>query len=261
MLGFIRQLFSPNQSTSTATKKFLILVWAAIGLGFWILQPSPLLPGPGAVLNALLELWSNGLAAHLLVSLQLNLEALGISTALSLGLAYATVLPVFKPPVAFVAKLRFLGLTGLTFLFGLYLAGHQLKVGLLVLGMTVFFTTSMMAVVAAIPRERLDHARTLGMSEWRVVWEVVILGTIDQALEILKQNAAVGWLMLTMVEGLVRSEGGMGAMLLNENRHFKLEAVFALQLTILVIGLLQDWGLGLVRKMICPYADLAVERK
>lgn len=229
-------------------------------MAFWFLQPSPLLPSPSDVLNAFLALVQNGLAENLLASLQLNLEAMAISTAASLGLAYATVLPALRAPVAFIAKMRFLGLTGLTFLFGLYLTGHELKVGLLVLGMVVFFTTSMASVVASIPEEQLNHAKVLGMKPWRVVWEVVILGTLDQALEILRQNAAVGWVMLCMVEGLVRSEGGMGTMLLNENRHFKLEAVFALQLVILAVGLCQDWLLGWVRKIVCPYTNSGISK-
>ena len=48
----------------------------------------------------------------------------------------------------------------------------------------------------------------------------------------MRQNAAMGWMMLTMVEGISRSEGGVGAMLLNQNKHFHLSAVFAIQLTI-----------------------------
>ena len=127
--------------------------------------------------------------------------------------------------------------------------------------MTVFFVTSMAAVVAEIPKEKFDHARTLGMPEWRVVWEVVILGTADKAMEVFRQNAAIGWMMLTMVEGISRSEGGLGAMLLNQNKHFRLAEVFAIQLLILFVGILQDIGIGGMRRLLCPYADLHLERK
>jgi len=44
-------------------------------------------------------------------------------------------------------------------------------------------------VVAAIPKEKFDYARSLRLSEWRVVWEVVILGTADQAIEVLAAQA------------------------------------------------------------------------
>jgi NitT/TauT family transport system permease protein len=94
-----------------------------------------------------------------------------------------------------------------------------------------------------------------------VVWEVVIRGTLDRAFEAMRQNAAIGWMMLTMVEGIVRSEGGVGAMLLNEQKHFKIEAIFAIQIIILIIGLCQDYLIGVIRKIICPYAALTLERK
>src|SRR5437867_629398 len=84
------------------------------------------------------------------------------------------------------------------------------QVALLVFGMTVFFVTSMLDVVAAIPKESFDHARTLRMGEWRTVWEVLVLGTAEKAMDVLRQNAAIGWMMLTMVEGISRSEGGVG---------------------------------------------------
>jgi len=50
-------------------------------------------------------------------------------------------------------------------------------------------------------------------------------------------------------------------MLLNQNKHFHLPAVFAIQLTIILLGLGQDYGIGLLREVFCPYADLALERK
>src|SRR5207237_4344113 len=99
------------------------------------------------------------------------------------------------------------------------------------------------------------------MSEWRVVWEVVILGTADRAFEVLRQNAAIGWMMLTMVEGIVRSEGGVGTMLLNESKHFRLGDVFAIQLVILFVGVFQDYAIGAVKSVVCPYAALTLERR
>ena len=56
-----------------------------------------------------------------------------------------------------------------------------------------------------------------------------------------------------MVEGLVRSEGGIGSLLLNQNKHLHLAGIFAIQLTILLYGLLQDYLLGLLRQAACPY--------
>jgi NitT/TauT family transport system permease protein len=136
-----------------------------------------------------------------------------------------------------------------------------LKLSLLVFSVSVFFVTGMADVIESIPKEKFDLARTLRMGEWRVVWEVIVLGQVDKAFDVLRQNAAIGWMMLTMVEGIVRSEGGVGTILLDQNHHFRLAAVFAIQLTILLLGLMQDYGIGLTKNMLCPYAALTLERK
>src|SRR6185295_17765064 len=232
-----------NRVLSANAVRLIVAVEAALALLFWWQSPFPLLPRPGEVWAAFRSLWFNdGLGRELFTSFTLNLEALALTLVVSLVLSYLTVLPVFRPITTAVSKGRFLSLIGLTLVFTLLVGGgHRLKVSLLLFSMTVFFVTSMAAVVQEIPREKFDYARTLRMGEWRVVWEVVVLGTADQALEVLRQNAAIGWMMLTMVEGISRSEGGVGALLLNQDKHFRLPQVFAIQITILVLGLFQDY--------------------
>ena len=212
---------------------------------------------------ALQRLWlTQGLGQELGSSFKLSLEALAWSSLFSIGLAYSTVLPLFRPIVAAISRARFLSTIGFTLVFTLIFGGgHPLKTSLLVFGISGFYVTSMASVIAAIPKGEFDHARTLRMSEWRVVWEVVILGTIDKAFEVLRQNAAIGWMMLTLVEGTVRSEGGLGVMLLNQNKHVFWAEVFAIQIVILLVGLFQDYAIGLARRLACPYADLTLERK
>lgn len=255
--------FLPNRHLSAPSMRMLMVAEGVLALGLWAASPFEVLPRPLEVFQALGELWAHqGLGPELLTSFGLNLEALALTAAISLLLSYATVMPAFRPLAQGVAKGRFLGLTGLSLVFLLLFGGgHNLKVALLTFGMTVFFVTSMTAVVAEIPKSALDHARTLRMSEWRVVWEVVVIGTLDKALEVFRQNAAIGWMMLTMVEGISRSEGGVGAMLLNQNKHFHLAEVFAIQLLILLVGMLQDYGIGVFRALVCPYADLTLEQR
>jgi len=221
------------------------------------------LPKPNEVFPAVAKLWlEQGLGPELVTSFWMNVQALAITAFISLGLAYLSVMPAVRPIVAAVAKGRFLGLSGLTFIFTLMVGGGRpLKLALLVFGMTVFFVTSMAAVVAAIPKSSFDHARSLRMSEWEVVWDVVVLGTLDQAIEVFRQNAAIGWMMLTMVEGISRSEGGVGAMLLNQNKHFHLAEVFGIQILILLVGLVQDYGIGVFKNAVCPWANLTLERR
>lgn len=54
----------------------------------------------------------------------------------------------------------------------------------------------------------------------------------------------MGWSMITMVEGIARSDGGVGALLLNQNKHFRLAEVYAVLVVILLVGLVIDFGMG-----------------
>jgi NitT/TauT family transport system permease protein len=228
---------------------------------FWCFYPTVFFPSPGEVLGALGSLWREGLLVELVTSLTLNLEALAVATAVSLGLSYLSLTPFFRPVVAFLCKLRFLSLLGLSFFFTLITKdGHSLKLYVLVFSIAVFFVTSMVDVVQSVPKAELDLARTLRMSPWSVVWQVVVRGQADKAFDVLRQNAAIGWLMLTVVEGMSRAEGGIGAMLLTQNKHFHIASVIALQGVILLVGIAQDYGIGALRNMFCPYANLSTER-
>lgn len=256
-------LFLPNRAIPTSGLWIVAAVEAALFLLLWIFSPYKVLPRPGEVLGAISKLWlTQGLGQELATSFGLNVQALLWSSLISLGLAYLTVIPACRPIVAAISKGRFLSLAGFTFIFTLATnGGQQLKLSLLTFAITVFYVTSMASVIAAIPRGEFEHARTLRMSEWRTVWEVVILGTTDKAFEVLRQNAAMGWMMLTLVEGIVRSQGGIGSLLLAESKHFLLAEVFGIQLVILGVGLLQDFALNLARKTVCPCADLTLERR
>jgi NitT/TauT family transport system permease protein len=132
-------------------------------------------------------------------------------------------------------------------------------VALLTFGMTGFFVTGLHDELRGIPRERYDYARALGMSEWRVAWEVVILGTCDKFLGLMRQNAAMGWMLLTMVEALVRSDGGVGVLLANQSKHLDLASIAALQGVIFGVGSLQDLALATLQRVLCPWAALKVE--
>ena len=254
--------FLPSRAVSTTSMRLIAAVWAVLALTTWLLSPFRVLPTPMEVFRALGGLWSQqGLGGELVTSIDLNVRAVALTAVIAMLLSYLTVIPAVRPLVAGISKGRFLGLTGLTLIFTLMVGGGRpLKLTLLVFGMTVFFVTSMADEVANIPRERFDHARTMRMGEWRVVWEVVVLGTADRAFDVLRQNAAIGWMMLTMVEGISRSEGGVGAMLLNQNKHFHIAEVFAIQLMILFLGLVQDYAIGVVKRFLLPYAHLTLER-
>lgn len=253
----------PNRVISRKDSHYVVLGWIGIALIAWFFSPFVFLPKPGEVLDAVQDLWKvNNVGVELLTSFMLNVETIFIATILSLILSYLNTINLFKPVIAITGKLRFLSMVGLPFVFELMTSnGHQLKVSLLVFCVTVFFVTGMCDVIASIPQEKYDLAKTLKMNEWRSLWEVVVLGCADQAFDVMRQNAAIGFFMITMVESMERSEGGIGTVLLNQDHHFNMAAVMAIQLMILGVGLTQDWFIGFMKNnMFCTYAKLRIKR-
>jgi NitT/TauT family transport system permease protein len=254
----VRNAVLPNRPISFSVAVALVALWSFALLATWVASPYESLPTPREVWQSFGDLWWNhGLGIELGTTLRLIFHSLALTVAIAMTLSYATVVPLFRPAIVAISKLRFLGLTGLVFPFTLWTGGgYHLKVALLTFSMVSFFVTSMAQIVLEIPRAQFDHMRVLGASELRILWEVVVLGTRDKALDVLRQNAAIGWAMITMVEGISRSEGGIGALILNENKHFLLADVYALLFVILAIGLLIDYGMGVVVRVVCPYAVL-----
>lgn len=255
------RIFQPNRRVSRLELGGWAGAWLASFVFAWALTRGGILPTPREVLSALGSLlFEQGLLRHLASSLYTSLLALTWATALSTALCYAAVLPALRPVASLVGNLRFWGFAGVSIAFTLWFhGGRDLKVALLTFGMTGFFVASLQDELRAIPKERYDYARSLGMNEWRVTWEVVILGTFDRVLDIVRQNAAMGWMLLTMVETLVRSEGGIGVLLANQSKHLQLASIAALQLVIFALGFLQDLALAGLKRLLCPWSFLKVE--
>lgn len=257
-MSSVADAFKPNRALDGKTTGLVIGVWLIVGFGVWLASPFKSLPTPLDIWHALDTLWwEHGLGPEIFTTMKLIGHATLLTVAISMLLSYATVVPFFRPFVEAVSKLRFLGLTGLVLLFTLMTGGgYALKVALLTFGMSTFFVTSMARIVVEIPRAEFDYLRVLGASEPRIVWEVVVRGTLDRALDVLRQNVAMGWAMITMVEGISRSEGGVGALILNQNKHFLLAEVYAILIVILILGLLMDYAMGVVTTLLCPHVSL-----
>lgn len=256
------QLITPNEPISRDLAKMVVLGWLGVWFGSWFLFRPVIFPSPLDVLQAIPTLWNeDGLGPELFASLRVNVEALIISIFITFPLAYLSRVPLIRPVAQGAAKLRFLSpaafFVPLLFMTG---SGHQLKVAMLVTGEAFFLLTTMLGVVADIPNDQFDDARTLRMDEWTATYYVVISGTLPQAFSAIRDSGAMGWGMLMMVEGIVRSEGGVGVMLIDANKYRDFAAVYALSLVVLAIGWLQDFGIGYTRNLACPYAALKVSR-
>lgn len=257
----LSMIITPFSGGGPKTLVSLALFQLGLLLVLWTMFPVTGMSSPLEIVTSFKSLFlEQNLIRELIVSVLVILKAIFYSSIISLSIGYLSTALLFRPFSSMVSSFRFLGFAGITFLFTLWTSsGMELKVWLLTFGMTVFLTTTVLAEIRAIPRDSIDYARTLGLRGWKITYEIVVLGKIDVMIDLIRQNAAIGWTMLSMVEGLVRADGGIGTLLINQNKYFHLSAVFAIQGVILTYGLLQDYAFIYLRKLLCPYSVLNKE--
>jgi ABC-type nitrate/sulfonate/bicarbonate transport system permease component len=259
----IKSFFEPFGTISKTNMLILIAVQIVLALGLWQGLGNELIPPPSKIFLRMTEIikkesfWDNFLA-----SLSLILKGMFYSLIIALSISYLSLVPFFRPFSKFVIKCRYLTLTGLIFAFTLLTSdGSQLKLSLLLFGIVPFFVTSFLSVIDGIDKQEYELCSTLGMNKWRTLWEVVIVGRLDQVLEVLRQNFAIAWMMITMVEGQSMSEGGLGTMLIKSNKYIDLSIVFAILFIIFLIGVFFDYILGALRFWLFPYTKIQLRNK
>ena len=210
---------------------------------FWLLIMPKAIPGPLEILGAFPTLIEKQqLFAHWASTFQLTALALFFSVLASLMISFSTVIPIMRPFVAFITKMRFLSLVGISIVF-VMLANDlgTARIYLLMFGIVPYMTTSIVSVVDSTEKLRLDCAKTLGLSPWQQVWHIQIREKAGDIADVIRQNLAMAFMMLTFVELRVREGGGVGVLLddLHKNGH-GYDEIFALQLSILLVGIALD---------------------
>ncbi|MFB6457581.1 ABC transporter permease [Chitinophaga sp. Hz27] len=254
------RIFTPLQVLGKKTMLTLVIAEAILAIACWQLSGGGLIPTPSRVLHALTEIvQAPGFVDNLFSSVMLTVKGMLISIIIALIVSYLSIVPFFNPIARFVIKCRYLTLTGLIFLFTLLTKdGHDLKMSLLIFGIVPFFVTSLLSVIDNINNQEFELCTTLRMNNWKALWEVVIVGRLDQVFEVMRQNFAIAWLMITSVEGLSMSEGGLGVMLIRANKYVQLDVVFGTLVIIFLLGILFDYTLGKFREWLFPYTKLQI---
>ncbi len=253
-LKIIKPYFSPFSKLSKNKLMVMLVIELIILFISWSFGTFAFLPKPLEVLSAFFRLCTeDSLLAELWTSLLLCIKSMAIATLVSALITYMSTIPAFRYIALFVSKGRFLSLVGLSFFFVLLTSsGDSLKTSLLCFSVIVFFVTSFIDAIDKIDDEQYTLARTLGMNEWKALWYVVVRGKLSVLLEVVRQNFAMAWLMLSTIEVLSRSGGGIGVLLVTQSKYLKLDSIFAIQIMILILGILMDYGLSQLRLMICP---------
>ncbi len=243
-------------------RSHIVILWIVILLLVWFFNPIKAMPYPGEVLGAFQRMWnapgSSGLVYNVYVTLKLNIVGVLISSVLSLLISYLAVIPLFQPFNKFIQWLRYIPIVGFNLVFlTLFAIGWPMKVAMLTTGMSFFLVTSMTSVIASIPRMKYELARVLGYNDWHVFYSVVVRPTLPAMIDMIAQNAAMGWVMITAIETFNRTEGGIGSQIYAYTSTNQLAEVYAYLLIIGAIAVIEDGLLSLIKRILFPYSLVA----
>lgn len=276
------EAFRVYGEVSAFVRSNLIVIWILFFIGVWLLSvvlrnnmaatmsSTELLdnwiynlvrpfPSPSEVATALYNMWAkHQLLSHVWSTLKLNVVGLIYSSVISLAISYLSVIPIFRPFNSFVKLLRYIPFIGFTLIFfSLFTIGWPTKVAMLTTGMTFFLVTSMTDVINSIPRMKYELAKVLGYNDWQVFYNVVVRPTFPQMIDMVAQNAAIGWIMITSIETYSRNEKGIGTQLYAYYSTNNLPEVYALLLIIGFIALLEDNLFSFLKRFLFPYSVIA----
>lgn len=251
----IKKLFFPFGEVNKKVRTGIIIFWVVLLLGLFELFHSKIIPPPSKIAGSLRNLLSSSeFYEDLVASLITTLKAMFYSILATVVIVYASTIQFFRPLAEFVSKCRYLTLTGLVFVFTMISNNlSELKMYLLMFGIIPFFVTSFLSVVQSTPPEEKWKGYVNKLNRWETLYEVVIVGKLDMLFEVMRQNFAISWMMITMVEGFAMSEGGIGTLLIKSNKYLDLSPVFAMLVVVLILGLIFDWGLTQLRNILFPY--------
>lgn len=255
----MKKIFSPQflEKPSMRTILMLGLIQIILFVSLAQLNTNEIMPKPLGILDSSVRIITDdGFFDNFFSTLGLILKGMTISILISLTLVYLSLIPGFTGITRFISKLRFLTYTGLLFVFTILLRdGHEIKISLLLFGIIPYFVTSLLAYIEEIPRKEYELCYTLKFNTWKTLYEVIIRGKLHLVLEVIRQNFAIAWMMITSVEGLCMSEGGLGTMMIKSNKYLKIDDVFGVLLIILVLGILFDYIFDVLKVWIFPYTD------
>lgn len=255
----IAEYFLPNfiGKVSDRSKFLIIFIQVALIVILTQFNSNELMPKPLGIAHSLVHVIKGAdFVNDLLATMTLVIKGMFLSILISLLICYLSLVPIFNGIAQLVSKMRYLTYTGLLFVFTLVLKdGGSIKTSLLLLGIIPYFVTSLVSYIGDISQKEYQLCYTLKMNRWQILYEVVIRGRLHTVLEVIRQNFAIAWMMITSVEGISMSQGGLGTLMIKYNKYLKIDDVFAILFIIFVTGIIFDYLFSLAKVYIFPYTD------
>jgi NitT/TauT family transport system permease protein len=244
VLGIVYLVMAASRHAANPFDKILPLPGAMVaGMTALIAQPDPL--------TGQLLFWADTLA-----SLQRLGIGLGISTlmALMVGLALGVLPPVratLGPLVTGIAVVPPIALLPILFIaLGL---GETAKVALIVVGIAPVMIRDIAAHVAALPREQIIKAQTLGASSWQVMIRVALPQAMPRLLHAMRLSLGPAWVFLISAEAIA-SDVGLGYRIFLVRRYLSMDVIIPYVAWIALLAIAMDLTLTYLSRKLFPWA-------
>ena len=196
-------------------------------------------------------LWTDTTASLQRLALGLGIAALvGLTLGVAIGLlpiagaGFGTLVAVLSmiPPMA-VLPILFI-------VFGL---GELSKVVLIIIGITPMLVRDISLEVAAMPREQLIKAQTLGASTWQVAIRVVLPQIMPRLIKCLRLMIGPAFLFLISAEAIA-ADAGLGYRIFLVRRYLSMDVILPYVAWITLLAYLLDLALVLIGRRAFPWA-------
>jgi NitT/TauT family transport system permease protein len=189
-------------------------------------------------------------------SLRRLVLGLGISAAVGLALGLTIgLLPVagagFGTLVAVLSMIPPMAVLPILFIvFGL---GELSKVMLIIIGVTPTLVRDLSLEVAAMPREQLIKAQTLGASTWQVAIRVVLPQIMPRLIKCVRLMIGPAFLFLISAEAIA-SDVGLGYRIFLVRRYLSMDVILPYVVWITLLAFLFDLALVWIGRRAFPWA-------
>jgi NitT/TauT family transport system permease protein len=180
--------------------------------------------------------------ADTLASLQRLGLGLGIATlsALLVGLVLGALPPVragLGPTITGIAVIPPIALLPILFIvFGL---GETAKVALIVVGITPFMIRDVAGHIAALPREQVVKALTLGASSWQLLLRVALPQAMPRLIQALRLSLGPAWVFLISAEAIA-ADVGLGYRIFLVRRYLAMDVILPYVAWIAILAVAMD---------------------
>ena len=126
------------------------------------------------------------------------------------------------------------------------------KVALIFLGIFPLITRDIYGTVAALPKEQITKALSLGANELQLAYRIVLPQVMPRLLETVRLSLGAAWLFLIAAEAIASTDG-LGYRIFLVRRYLAMDVIIPYVLWITLLGYAIDWLLRLALRRLYPW--------